>query len=329
MRLTTIRNVGDCFCTDTPWRRTSSGRRACAWATRFCTRTVASSALVPGRNVTVICSTPSESATDLKYIMPSTPLIASSRGADTVSAMTLGLAPGYTVRTTTDGGTTLGYSSVGRIGIAIRPAAKITIDRTAAKIGRSMKNFEKSIAPVSSVIRDVGCDRLHRYGFRINRKARHIHFIHAVDDHLVARGEAAFNDAQPVGLAAKLDVVALGFALLVNNPHVLAILVGHHRLVVDQQRIESSAAEQAHACKQTWGEHPVFVVQYGTHAHGAGIAVDLVVKKVDGTAMRKSIFAGQANLYGQPAVQLAATVTVARHFRVAQERAFIGVEIHV
>ncbi|MNM61740.1 hypothetical protein D3C81_730470 [compost metagenome] len=77
--------------------------------------------------------------------MPSTPLIASSSGVATVSAMTLGLAPGYTVRTTTDGGTTSGYSPIGNIGMLIRPAAKITIDNTAAKIGLSMKKREKSI----------------------------------------------------------------------------------------------------------------------------------------------------------------------------------------
>jgi hypothetical protein len=129
----------------TPCRRTSSGRRACACATRFCTFTAAASGSVPGRKVTVICSTPSEPATDFRYIMPSTPLIASSSGVATVSAMTLGLAPGYTVRTTTDGGTTSGYSLIGRIGIVIRPAAKITIDSTAAKIGLSMKKREKSM----------------------------------------------------------------------------------------------------------------------------------------------------------------------------------------
>src|SRR3546814_1144737 len=66
--------------------------------------------------------------------MSSTPLIASSSGVATVSAITFGLAPGYTVRTTTDGGTTFGYSPIGSSGIEIRPAAKITIDSTAAKI---------------------------------------------------------------------------------------------------------------------------------------------------------------------------------------------------
>ena len=54
----------------------------------------------------------------------------------------------------TAGGTTSGYSLIGKIGMAIKPAAKITIDSTAAKIGRSMKNLEKSkaVAPYCSAM---------------------------------------------------------------------------------------------------------------------------------------------------------------------------------
>ena len=48
-------------------------------------------------------------------------------------------------RTTTDGGTTSGYSLIGSANIAIRPAMKMTIDSTAAKIGRSMKKRENCI----------------------------------------------------------------------------------------------------------------------------------------------------------------------------------------
>ena len=42
-----------CFFTVTPWRFTSSGRRASATATRFWVRTLAVSRLVPGSKVTV------------------------------------------------------------------------------------------------------------------------------------------------------------------------------------------------------------------------------------------------------------------------------------
>src|SRR6185437_16926976 len=67
-------------------------------------------------------------------------------GAATVSAITCGLAPGYCARTTTDGGTTSGYSEIGRLKIAISPPTKMRIDKTAAKIGLSTKNREKFMA---------------------------------------------------------------------------------------------------------------------------------------------------------------------------------------
>src|SRR5690554_2086808 len=100
------------------------------------------------------------------YIMSSTPLIASSSGVATVSEITLGLAPGYTVRTTTEGGTTSGYSLIGRIGIAIRPAAKITIESTAAKIGRSMKKWENFTAGILSWERRYGAPASAGWGCR-------------------------------------------------------------------------------------------------------------------------------------------------------------------
>src|SRR5690606_824764 len=75
--------------------------------------------------------------------MSSTPLMASSIGVATVWAITLGLAPGYCARTTIEGGTTLGYSAIGRARMPNRPATRIRIDSTPAKTGRSTKNLEK------------------------------------------------------------------------------------------------------------------------------------------------------------------------------------------
>src|SRR3954468_22819848 len=134
--------LGELLTVVTPSWRTSSGSRGSAWLTRFCTCTCARSASVPTRKVTVSVSTPSEVACDDMYSMFSTPLICSSSGVATASEITRGLAPGYTARTTTDGGTTSGYSLIGSPNIAIRPPMKMMIDRTAAKIGRSMKNRE-------------------------------------------------------------------------------------------------------------------------------------------------------------------------------------------
>lgn len=79
------------------------------------------------------------------YSIFSTPLIFSSSGAATVSAMTFGFAPGYCALIVTEGGTTSGYSEIGNLNIAINPASRITTDSTPAKIGRSMKNFDMFI----------------------------------------------------------------------------------------------------------------------------------------------------------------------------------------
>src|SRR6266481_1138314 len=43
------------------------------------------------------------------------------------------------------GGTTSGYSLIGKRHIAINPKMKMTVDSTPAKIGRRMKNCEKFI----------------------------------------------------------------------------------------------------------------------------------------------------------------------------------------
>ena len=135
--------LGELFTAVTPIWRTSSGRRGKARWMRFCTCDSACSTLVPTLNVTVRVSEPSDVFCDDMYSMFSTPLICSSNGAATVSAITFGFAPGYCARTTTEGGTTSGYSEIGSLKIDSRPATNMMIDSTAAKIGRSMKNREK------------------------------------------------------------------------------------------------------------------------------------------------------------------------------------------
>ena len=65
MRWITISMSGEDFRTVTPMRRTSSGRRGSATATRFCTSTCAVSRSVPSAKVTVICSWPSPVACEV------------------------------------------------------------------------------------------------------------------------------------------------------------------------------------------------------------------------------------------------------------------------
>src|SRR3954463_6659209 len=113
--------------------------------------------------------------------MPSTPLICSSIGVATVSAITFGLAPGYCARTTMDGGTTSGYSEIGIARSARRPATKMRTDMTPAKIGRSMKNLERFMvvsrkacfsSGLKSVLRLPLGARVHAHHLRHDERAR-------------------------------------------------------------------------------------------------------------------------------------------------------------
>jgi len=82
------------FCTTTPVRRTSSGRRGSAICTRLLTWIVALLTSVPTSNVPVMVSVPLEAEDELKYSRPSTPESCSSIGAATVRASVSALAPG-------------------------------------------------------------------------------------------------------------------------------------------------------------------------------------------------------------------------------------------
>src|SRR4051794_1001662 len=83
--------------------------------------------------------------------MSSVPLICSSSGEATVSAITLGLAPGNCAFTTTVGGTTSGYSEIGSRKTETAPARKMITEITPAKIGRSMKKRERFMAASTNV----------------------------------------------------------------------------------------------------------------------------------------------------------------------------------
>src|SRR5215472_6255439 len=91
--------------------------------------------------------------------MFSTPLICSSSGVATVSATVTGLAPGNCAVTWTDGGTTSGYSEIGRRVMAIRPARKMATEMTPAKIGRSMKKRDNIVVLLGRVLSRAPADR--------------------------------------------------------------------------------------------------------------------------------------------------------------------------
>src|SRR6478736_8727539 len=139
--------------------------------------------------------------------MPSTPLMASSSGVATVSAITFGLAPGYCACTTTEGGTTSGYSAIGSTRSAMRPPSSTSTERTPAKIGRSMKKRERFMA--FSVRCGAGRGGRGLFGRGREEHAR-THALHAIHDDELVGLEARGHDALAVNGGAKRDLAVLG-----------------------------------------------------------------------------------------------------------------------
>src|SRR5271155_5785186 len=97
---------------------------------------------LPIAKVTSRVYDPSLLLCDDMYSMSSTPLTCCSMGAATVSATTWALAPGYWQLTCTVGGAIGGNTANGKVNSATPPDRVMTMESTAAKIGRSMKNRE-------------------------------------------------------------------------------------------------------------------------------------------------------------------------------------------
>src|SRR5262245_46621942 len=114
--------------------------------------------------------------------MSSTPFTSCSIGVATVSAMTSGGAPGYDARTTIVGGTTSGYCATGSETYEIAPRITVTIERTAAKIGRSMKKREMFMSTGSSSL--LGGQRRQWRGGRVDCPLLRLHHdagVHLLD----------------------------------------------------------------------------------------------------------------------------------------------------
>src|SRR5258707_1219336 len=151
--------------------------------------------------------------------MFSTPLICCSSGATTVSATTSALAPGYWPLTLTTGGAISGYWATGSRPTETAPTMTKAIEMTAAKIGRSMKKWERRMPGSRSIGVDV------RSGGRCRRGARWLRrnlcarprAHQAVDDDVVVGCQALRYDAQAIDDRPERDVFRAGDVLGVDR----------------------------------------------------------------------------------------------------------------
>src|SRR5712664_3350694 len=143
--------------------------------------------------------------------MSSTPLTSCSIGVATVSASTFGFAPGYTARTTTVGGAISGYCAMGNWNAAMPPTSTMTMDRTAAKIGRRMKKWEKFKALFG------GCSLRRPFPrFRLCHDTWS-HTQQSFHDDLFARLEPFLHYSQAVNHRSDLDRAKLDLLLRVDH----------------------------------------------------------------------------------------------------------------
>src|ERR1700742_2057025 len=163
--------------------------------------------------------------------MFSTPLIPCSSGATTVSATMSALAPGYWPVTRTTGGAISGYWAIGSRGSATAPTISSTTDKTAAKIGRSMKKCERRMSVGSRL--NVGGRRRLRVGRDLC--ARPCADQPVDDDTVVSRN--SLNHAHPIDDRSEGDILRTRHIAGVDHHDELACLLSADRSLRHEQSI--------------------------------------------------------------------------------------------
>src|SRR6266481_519162 len=245
--------------------------------------------------------------------MPSTPLICCSSGEATVSAMTVGFAPGYVARTTTVGGTTSGYSLRGRRKYASAPMTKMMMDITAAKMGRLMKKLEifmggSGLLPHFRFARIAfltcegglrGCVAqrvsLASHGDCLGRDGGSgTHALQAADDDNVALAQAFTHHTQSLRHRAEFHGAIFERVVFTEHKDVLLIQIGDDSLVSRETPTLGAATLQPNPCKKPWGQSQILVRKSGAQANGTCRRADLIVHKAHLAGVGESVFVRQA-----------------------------------
>src|ERR1700676_168391 len=116
------------------------------------------------------------------------------------------------------------------MGIAMSPRQKIMMERTIAKIGRSIKNFEMfiAVAPLSLSRRGDGREalirRFHLGGLRSYGRTWEEDQLKTAYNDAVFASQTGLNDAQSIRHAAEDDVLTLRCVPRSNDINVLPVL---------------------------------------------------------------------------------------------------------
>src|SRR5579871_412662 len=229
------------------------------------------------------------------------------------------------------GGVICGYWATGRLSAATAPASVITMDRTDAKIGRSMKKCENiwpsvlgtrwnrsgpllvvllfSSLPLSASPLLLVC--LHRLGqqphqVRFGRFGPRLHFhfdlgarpdaLHAADNDALPFRQAVLDHPQAFELLTHVDAAVGDLVLVIDDVNVAPSLITQKGLGGNEQRMVRVADGQPDAHEQAGLEESVGVVEDGPHADGAGGGIHAIVDKVHFADMLELVpLVGQAH----------------------------------
>src|SRR5216683_2538766 len=221
--------------------------------------------------------------------MFSTPLICCSSGATTVAATTSAPAPGYWPLTLTTGGAISGYWATGSRPTDTSPTMTKTIETTAAKIGRSMKKWERRIRGSRSIGVDLRAGGRRRSGARLLRRnlCAWPRSHEAVDDDVVVGRQALRDDAQAIDDRPERDIFRPGDVLGVDHQHELAHLLGPDGGVGHEQLILGRSSRHPDTRKHAGREPSIRIGEHSAGADGAGGAVDCVVDEIHLALVRK------------------------------------------
>src|SRR5262249_5655043 len=129
------------------------------------------------------------------------------------------------------------------------------------------------------------CPRWHVHEVRLHGDARP-HLLQAVDDDPLARCQAVGDLAQTVMERSEPNGARDDLVFLVDNVEDLLALIGVEGAIGDQERPVASADGHTDAGEKAWEKVLLLVGEHAPRPYGAGLGVDLVVHKVDGSLVR-------------------------------------------
>src|ERR1022692_3013799 len=173
------------------------------------------------------------------------------------------------------GGTTGGYSATGSLNKASRPTMTMTMDRTDANIGRSIKKWENFIAVNSSLGGGDG-DGGARGIYLCARAQAH----QAIDDNPIVGKKASAHDAKSVNHRTHIHNFIFDSIGLIHRKDEFLPLIGADGLIGNKQGGGFCGTRHANAGKESRLQSAIGIGKDAAGAQGSGGGVHPVVHEI-------------------------------------------------